>query len=222
MVNLYLIDLDGTLIASEAVQAMVFKESFKKIFKNNPPMEVLKDCSGKTLYQCIKCLCKNLNIECDESFIQKIEKIREKIILNILKKEKPPILPGVIKFLEELKSRNIPFSMITGNSEVTGTALIEKTGLMSYFPVQIFAEGRDGREDLIKKAILVVKERGYHIDNIIVIGDSIEDVEAGNEMGGFTIGVATGLYSKEELKSAGADLTMETLEEYETIFQAVE
>ena len=48
---------------------------------------------------------------------------------------------------------------------------------------------------------------------VIVVGDTPLDVDAAKAVGAISLGVASGRYSVEELRRAGADLVLASLEE---------
>ncbi|MCH2657198.1 MAG: HAD hydrolase-like protein, partial [Dehalococcoidia bacterium] len=55
--------------------------------------------------------------------------------------------------------------------------------------------------------------------NTIVIGDTPWDISSGKAVGTRTVGVATGIFEKEELTESGADLIVDTLEATEELFE---
>jgi phosphoglycolate phosphatase-like HAD superfamily hydrolase len=51
------------------------------------------------------------------------------------------------------------------------------------------------------------------VGDVFVIGDTPRDIIAGREAGFLTVGVATGKYSKEELKESGATVAISDFEQ---------
>ena len=47
----------------------------------------------------------------------------------------------------------------------------------------------------------------------LVVGDTPHDIDAAHGAGAFAVGVATGHFTKEELRDAGADYVLDSLEE---------
>ena len=64
---------------------------------------------------------------------------------------------------------------------------------------------------------------GHKIDgkDVVVIGDSPRDVEAGKELNTVTIAVATGFYSQEVLKESNPDFIFKDLSDNMTIMSAI-
>ena len=59
------------------------------------------------------------------------------------------------------------------------------------------------------------------IYNIFLVGDTPLDIRAGKEAKVITIGVATGIFSKEDLEKAGADFVLDSLENIEDFLRIV-
>ena len=58
-------------------------------------------------------------------------------------------------------------------------------------------------------------------NNVLLIGDAPQDMKAGKEAGIKTIGVTTGIYSREQLKDAGADFIVSSLKEKNAILKII-
>ena len=57
--------------------------------------------------------------------------------------------------------------------------------------------------------------------DVVIIGDSIRDVECGKLFGALTIAVATGFHSEEELLKAEPDYLFKNLRQYKKVLKAI-
>jgi len=132
------------------------------------------------------------------------------------------VLDGVKNILEELKKKQIPTGLLTGNVEEIGWSKMEQAGIKEYFTFGAFGSLAFKRVDLIKIAqerLEKLAERKIPIKHFVIIGDTPLDIACAKAGGIEVIGVATGVYSKDELRNAGADLVVNTLHETKKILK---
>ncbi len=221
MVNLYLIDIDGTLTDSAPFHREGIKKAFMEVYGTIPTKEIMGKGSGEIYTRYFPTIFKFIDMELTTEKMNRMLDIWKDHILETTKINKIPILPGAKEFIDSLIKRNELFAIITGNPEVAGRALLESTGLLKYFKMENYSDGLSERKDLILRGIDNAKKKGKSFENVIAIGDSIFDIIAAKKAGVISVGVTTGPYTKDELKEAGADLVLNTLEEYEKIFEKV-
>lgn len=129
-------------------------------------------------------------------------------------------LPGVRNLLEELYEKNIPLAVLTGNVECFGWKKLEKTNLKKFITTGSFGNMAIIRSDLVP---IVLEKLQLECDeliqksNLVIVGDTPLDIICAKEAGIFSIGIATGKYSKEELKKEGADLVVDSFEQKEEL-----
>lgn len=124
------------------------------------------------------------------------------------------VLPGVEHVLAELHERHQLLGLLTGNLRGIALSKMRKAGLERYFDTGGFGEESAVRARLVPVAIAKASERaGRSISpaRSVVIGDTPLDVQAGQEGGTRTVGVATGPYDCRQLDAAGADLVLSSL-----------
>ena len=215
MTNLYLFDIDGTLINTLEAHALSYQTAYKELFKLNIQKNRFVQKFGKSEQLMHHEICMEEKISPTEDNIGRLMECRALAMADSLEKEGIEVLPGVYEFLSELIERKEILGAVTGNPEKTGKALLSKSGLSNYFVVKSYAQGVEPRKAIVQRA--VDKVGGYDFKRRVVIGDTPSDVEAGKELGLYTVAVATGHKTKEELLKAGADLTLDSLLEYKKI-----
>ena len=122
------------------------------------------------------------------------------------------VLPGIPEILAELSNRNgVMLGLATGNVESGARIKLQPGGLNRFFSFGGFGSDSESRPALVRRAIDRASEKhGSTIPprDVLVIGDTPLDIAAGRELGCVTVGVATGKYSEEQLRTSGADLAI--------------
>jgi phosphoglycolate phosphatase-like HAD superfamily hydrolase len=127
------------------------------------------------------------------------------------------VKPGVNETLDFLETRGILLGLATGNLEVTARIKLERGDLWRRFPFGGFGSDAHERADLVRIALKRAAERGAGSlgrDEAAVIGDTPNDIAAAHAAGIRAIGVATGSYSVDDLRAAGADEAYATLSDW--------
>jgi phosphoglycolate phosphatase len=128
-------------------------------------------------------------------------------------------LPGAAEALAALAGvPGLVQTVLTGNVPAVARAKLAAFGLDRYLDLEAGAYGRDGpvRSDLVRVAQhRAGSGRGAAFDraNTVLVGDTPHDVLAGRVGGARTVAVASGSSSAEELRSAGADVVLASLED---------
>ena len=135
------------------------------------------------------------------------------------------VMPGVRPLLDALASRNDAFlALLTGNFEAAARAKLEYFDLWRYFACGAFGDDAPDRNGLLPKAIARVAACGgpsVPAQQAIVIGDTPLDVACAAASGAPSIAVATGSYSVEQLRQAGADVVFEDLSDTQAVLEAI-
>lgn len=135
--------------------------------------------------------------------------------------EKVIVLDGVRELLNELDKHNVLMGLVTGNLEPIGRDKLRKVSLSQYFKVGGFGSDDICRSNLVKLAIKKAKENFSFDGDVFLFGDTPEDIEAGKKAGVKTVGVATGIYSKEQLENSDADFVLENSKDINKILEII-
>ena len=129
------------------------------------------------------------------------------------------IMPGVEAMLEHLEHKGALLGVATGNLEEIGWIKIENAGLRRWFRFGGFCDRFEARQDMIAHAAEQARAMlgsmsgtGAADATMCVIGDTPRDIEAACANGLFTIAVATGRYSFEQLMEHRPEVCTTTLE----------
>jgi phosphoglycolate phosphatase-like HAD superfamily hydrolase len=125
------------------------------------------------------------------------------------------VMPGVEVLLPRLVEAGVLLGIVSGALEAGVHIKLARAGLNRFFSFGGYGSDSRDRATLTRLAI----ERagricGHQMDpsGVLVVGDTPRDVQAAHAAGAVAVGVATGKYTMEELRAAGADHVLPTLE----------
>jgi phosphoglycolate phosphatase-like HAD superfamily hydrolase len=104
---------------------------------------------------------------------------------------------------------------VTGNLTRIGWKKLERADLADYFRFGAFGEMAPTRADLVGLALAHARQHGCMNGHsrCVLVGDTPQDVRAGQAHGLQTLGVATGLSTRDELEAAQPSLCVADLTE---------
>jgi phosphoglycolate phosphatase len=125
------------------------------------------------------------------------------------------VLPGVVALLDALAARSdVAVGLLTGNFARGAAIKLGHFDLWSRFAFGAFGDDHADRRDLVPIAIANAARIGARVpaSRVVVIGDTPLDVDCARHHGARSVAVATGLFKREALTTAQADLVLDTLE----------
>ena len=124
-------------------------------------------------------------------------------------------MPGVRALLDELSDRrDIFLGLLTGNFEGGARIKLEYFDLWRYFRCGAFGDDSRDRNALVPFALERARSCGLDAlppHDILVVGDTPYDVACARAVGATPIAVATGSYTIEQMRKAGAELVFADL-----------
>lgn len=126
------------------------------------------------------------------------------------------VMPGVEELLDRLIDDGVLLGLTSGNVEAAAHIKLSRANLNRFFSFGGYGSDSPDRTELTKRALEraeVVFGRGLDPSRLFSVGDTPRDVEAGHGAGIRVVGVATGNFSAEQLREAGADATISSLRE---------
>ena len=126
------------------------------------------------------------------------------------------VLDGAVETLGRLSDAGVILGIVSGAMEGAARTKLTPANLNRFFVFGGYGSDTRDRGELIRVAIARASElhdAPLGKDNVFVVGDTPNDVEAAHAATVPCVGVASGKYSVDELRAAGADEVLSSLKE---------
>lgn len=216
-----LFDIDKTLLMGSHCHFYSFKQAFKDLYGENITLDI-PNLQGMTDKQIIYQVAKKNSIK-----INNFQTIMDRIVEHYkknAKREKIKPLRGTREVLNILDDMKIPKGIVTGNIKDIAWIKLKKAKFSDYFGFGAFGDEGCQRSTLLRLALKRAEKIHNKINpkESIIVGDTPRDIQAGKKVGTITVGVATGDFTIEDLKKAGADHVLKSLEEKEKFIKIIQ
>jgi phosphoglycolate phosphatase-like HAD superfamily hydrolase len=224
--RIVLFDIDGTLISSSAAGEDERRRYLKTIrdVVGIEPSVIPSRFAGMVDPQICRILLAETGLDDEkvEYFLPKVLTRMGEIYRGM---EKRPILnEGVEKLLRILtKSQNHIVGVLTGNLSAVATEKLRVTGIDSYFAEHFYADNYFDRNRLIEDAVrtCVANYKLSDRKSMMIVGDTPRDVSAANAAKATSIGIASGIFSLEQLSQAHATWVFSDLKPSKELLRAL-
>ena len=131
------------------------------------------------------------------------------------------LMPGARELLEALQEfDHLHLALLTGNYREAAEIKLQHFEIWEFFEWGAFSDDHQDRNELVP--IAKTRAETYDIpaeaiERVIVVGDTPHDIECARVAGAKSIAVATGGYTVEQLKDAGADEVLRDLTDTEKV-----
>ncbi len=125
------------------------------------------------------------------------------------------VMPGIEALLDRLIEAGTLLGLVTGNVEAAAHVKFARAHLNRFFSFGGYGSDSADRTQVTEAALEragLVSGGTLEVGACFSVGDTPRDVTAGHGAGIRVVGVATGSYSVEQLREAGADWALETVE----------
>jgi phosphoglycolate phosphatase len=225
--KLIIFDLDQTLVDFILIHDKTTNILFKEFFGINTRLTEI-DFSGRSLSDNFHELARLKNVP--EEVFQKnsnrlLQSYETTFGKSLPRDAKKYILPGAQELLIQLSETEHIVVLYTGDSQKIVNQVLCVTDLGKYFKFCMYGTEVKSRADMVTLAIEKAEKltgQKFINRNIIVIGDSIRDIECGKQFNALVIAVATGFHSKKTLLQAGADYVFQDLSDYKKVLETIE
>jgi phosphoglycolate phosphatase len=208
--KLVLFDLDWTLVYTGGAGVRALDSAFEALFDVAHAMKTVSP-DGKTDPAiCREMIRVHLGREPQAGEIEDLLRgYLDRLEVEIPTSPGYRVLPGVQELLEGLSRRaDVLMGLGTGNLEEGARIKLARAGLMKYFRFGGYGSDSEDRPTVLRKAV----ERGQTLaghpvspGEVIVVGDNIRDIQAGQAIGAVTVAVASGPMTYDDLARARPD-----------------
>lgn len=224
--KLVIFDLDQTLVDFISVHDEATQELFQKFFGVDARLTEI-DFAGRSLTDNFLELARLKGIPED-----RVSRISRELLENyerIFGERLPQdsskhILIGVRRLLEEISKTDDFVVLYTGDSAGIVDRVLSATGLGKYFRFCVYGTEAQTRVGMVRLAVEKAERitgKKFRGKDVVIIGDSLRDVESGKQLNAKIIAVATGLHPEEQLSPRKPDYLFRNLRRYRKVLQAI-
>lgn len=204
--KMILFDIDSTLLIGSQTHKEAFQLSMKKHFDIEGSMQGIPvhGCTDPSIAR------QFLSVHGVESaqIEAGIKAFLDGIIQNFLKLGPDPrsrLLKNSRECVEALQKQGVLLGLVTGNLEIIGWQKLKHHQIDTYFAFGVFSSDHPERSQMVRMALQRAADL-YKIspNNVLLVGDSIYDVQAALDNQIEVLAVTTGKHSVAELKKQGA------------------
>jgi phosphoglycolate phosphatase-like HAD superfamily hydrolase len=216
MIKTILFDIDGTILNCHGAGRLSIERACADVFGTIGRMADI-NFQGKTdpliLYESLVPV--GFSRETIDSRLGALRERYTGYLSSLINDHEVVLLPGIIPLLTELTSiENLMVGLLTGNFEKGAAIKLSRFDLGGYFSFGVFGDDTADRNQMppiARKKIRLLYGHNIEFSDMVVIGDTVYDVECGKRSGTRTIAVGTGWASREELLLRDPDYYFEDL-----------
>lgn len=218
MKRLLLFDIDGTLLSTDGAARRAFHRALLQVYGTAGPIDD-HPFDGKTDPQIARELLNAAGLP-PERINRGLADLWDTYLTGLAEELNATdhctsVYPGVRALLDALaREPDVVLALLTGNVSKGAALKLSSAGLGHYFSFGAFGsdcEQRNGLPPIAVGRALDTTGRTFTGQDIIVIGDTPNDVLCGAALGVFAVGVATGRHGRDDLAGAGANVVFEDL-----------
>jgi phosphoglycolate phosphatase-like HAD superfamily hydrolase len=227
MRKLVLFDIDGTLVLTGAAGLRAMNKACAELVGHPDALDGIP-VAGRTDRIILSDVADRIGRPLDEALLQEL---RERYVEHLRQEIQLPgrgtkaVMPGIRPLLDALADRDDVFvGLLTGNFETGARIKLEYFDLWKYFRCGAFGDDAADRNALVPFALERAKRCGLPElapEHILVVGDTPHDVACALAVRAVPVGVATGMFTTDQLRAAGADIVFEDLSDTEAFLRLV-
>jgi phosphoglycolate phosphatase len=210
-VKAVVIDLDGTLLDTAPDLAEAANRMLAEL--QLPPIEeaALKTYIGNGVARLIKrVLTRDMDAEPFAELFEQARPIYEKHYAAVVSLNSRPY-PGVIDGLDALKHAGYRLACITNKAEKFTVPLLKDTGLHDYFELILAGDTLPKKKPDPMPLIYACEKFGVTPDEMLLIGDSLNDTQAARAAGCYVFCVPYGYNRGQDVSKLDLDAVVDTL-----------
>lgn len=210
-------DIDGTLLHAKGSGRASFGEAFREAY--GVPVDMAHiNFAGATDLRVVEQLVRENGLTFDPVRTAHFFDVLPRYLDKNMNRFPPTVFPGVGNFLERV-SRDWKLGLVSGNIRQCAYLKLKHGGLDQYF-TEIGGFGDDdGNRN--RMAALALERAGNPVETFL-LGDTPSDIEAARSNGMVSVAVCNGQFDRATLEAERPDMIVDSFEDAEHLFQALE
>jgi HAD superfamily hydrolase (TIGR01549 family) len=148
-----------------------------------------------------------------------VSKIAEKYELEAA--ESTSLLPGAVNTLKDLKNKGLKIGLCTINSANSTGYILKRFRIGQYFDAVVARDKVVGLKPNPEHCGTTLKILGVDSSETLIVGDSITDMKAANEIKAIAIGLTTGASTHEQLIGHGASYIVTSIKDLPSLVEMI-
>lgn len=214
MPNVYLFDIDGTLITTGGAGRKALLRTFEVLFDRGDAFDEIHF-GGMTDRAIVRAGLTSIGEEPSEGRIDEVLKGYVEVLHDEVRNAtRYAPHPGITEALDALADTSHAIGLGTGNIQEGARIKLSRLQLYERFAFGGFGSDHEDRAELIR----IGAERGaahlnVHVSEcrVVIVGDTPKDIAAAEAIGAESLAVATGSFTVEQLEAAGATHAYQSL-----------
>jgi phosphoglycolate phosphatase len=212
-----LFDIDGTLISTGGAGARSWRWAFDQLYGVPADIGAFSE-AGMTDPEVARGTFRGAigREPSDREMARVLAAYLERLPYEVETSEHYEVLPGAEHLLRRLSQDGCLLGVVTGALEAAAHIKLARGRLNGFFAFGGYGSDSADRGQLTRRAIeraSAIVGREIDPSGVFVIGDTPNDIDAAHAVGAVAIGVASGHYAVDQLRSAGADIAIESLQD---------
>lgn len=218
MNKLFFFDINGTLIERDARTDLPFSHAVDLLLNSENAMEGV-DTSARSDHDVFKEVLEINNKTYTEELWSEFLALYKTQLEAFKDTDVWRLNVDALDFVKYLHNKNYHLALITGELSLGAQYKLEKLGLWQYFKTGGFGEDGLKRFEIADAAVKKAhKTFDKDYDEMIIIGDTVLDIQTARHINATAISITTGSHSKEKLKSMSPDEIIDCFEPLKVIF----
>jgi len=210
-------DIDGTLLYAKGSGRIAFANAFLDAYGVSVDMSHI-NFAGATDIRVVQQLLREKGIQEDPAKTRHFFERLPGYLDQGMAMQPPTVFPGVESFLERV-SKHWSLGLVTGNIRACAYLKLKHGGIDRFFgDVGGFGDDNGDRNRMASIAL----ERAGNPVKAYLLGDTPSDIEAARTNGMVSVAVCNGQFDRATLEAEHPDLIVDSFEDAEHLFQALE
>lgn len=216
-VRLAIFDCDGTLVDGQANICLAMEHAFAEAGMAPPPRNATRRIVGLSLVEAMRVLLPESDDGMHRDMAERYKASYFALRGNGMVDE--PLYEGMAELLTVIDAQGWLLGVATGKSDRGLERCLSHHGIRHLFVTLQTADRHPSKPhpSMIHQALA---DSGAEAGDAVMIGDTVYDIEMGRAAGCKTIGVGWGYHPLDELRAAGADHLVETMDELKNILDS--
>ncbi len=206
-----LFDLDGTLLDTRDMILDSFRYAYTKVLGSDalPSDDKLLSLVGIPLKTQMEMIAPDRSDELFEAYLENNVRVHDTMLGGF---------EGAEKSLAELQEQGLRLAVVTSKRHEPAMRGLEKMGLENYVEFVVGADDSAEHKPKPGPLLLAASRMGLSTHDCAYVGDSPYDMQASRSAEMFAIGALWGMFEKETLLDAGAEVLLSHISELPGVF----